>query len=634
MKHTYEDVIKFAENLKKESESSSADIDEDDETTDVYSAFIEDGRQSLSFHRDVLRDYYYGELDKFHYPDGLDLLCGFIAAGGLEITNTNNTTHYTDKPDVHTIIKEVFNDDEILHKTWDKYCPDESLWSNIWVNTYGTAEYIYYALINKFENTETPYIKMMKALIGNETNADNTLYFNVAAADWSSNKNSTYCICMNTIELCLTRIWMMFCGHPELSDHIVQGDLFDYDLAAPIEFGKIICSNDYGITLKNSDSNIIAFYSNLKKIHPEITATVSSDWVIAAKVASMLTKKGRAALFVSNGSLVNKKDAAMRKLLLDAHKIEAVITLPSEISYFKDFFEISMFNQQLNCSIVILNEKTDYTKLIDITKLIEADPEKLIDQHYYYNSKHPIDTNKLIETLLYILDTDDEDPNYLKVLTPEELAETDYALHINRYSDIYNLISDGVAFGQVIKSIRRGTSVKNDIIEGSITQDLTDYYWLKGSDIQEVLTDYNLPNIKKPEDKLEKYCAKNGNLIITKNGFPKKIAVVEIDENKRVLVGDNCFIIDLDKEKIDPYYLASFFNCDKGKKALERISAGTNINTISVADLKEILIPCPQLSNQTTISNKYQDILSEIQILRLKEAELMEKLTVVFFNED
>ena len=477
----------------------------------------------------------------------------------------------------------------------------------------------------------------MQSLIHDEVSTDTTLYVNAAVEDRSLNKSGTYYVCMDTIEFCLARIWMMFCGHSELIDHIVQSHLFDCNLTnslPTLQFDRIVCSNEYGKTLKNSDSDIIAFHSYLRKSNPDINGTISSDWVIAAKVASMLSNNGRAALFVSTGSLVNKKEAAMRKMLLDEKKIEAVITLPSERIYYKNHFDVSTFNQPLNCAIVILNNNNDYTKLIDLSKLIEANHDRLIDKHYICNGKNPIITANLIEVLLDILNDGEEDCSYLKIPSPEEMADTAYSLHFNRYSDIYNLISDGVAFGQVIKSIRRGTSVKNDIIEGSITKDLTDYYWLNGSDIQELITDYNLPNINKPEEKLEKYCAKNGTLIITKNGFPKKIAVVEIDENKRILVGDNCFIVDLDTRKINPYYLASFFNCDKGKKSLDRISAGTNINTISVADLKELLIPCPPLNNQISVSNKYQDILSEIQVLRLKEKELQEKLTEVFFNED
>ena len=49
------------------------------------------------------------------------------------------------------------------------------------------------------------------------------------------------------------------------------------------------------------------------------------------------------------------------------------------------------------------------------------------------------------------------------------------------------------------------------------------------------------------------------NLLISKNGAPYKIAVADVPNDKKILANGNLFVIELDLEKINPYYLKAFF---------------------------------------------------------------------------
>ena len=125
----------------------------------------------------------------------------------------------------------------------------------------------------------------------------------------------------------------------------------------------------------------------------------------------------------------------------------------------------------------------------------------------------------------------------------------------------------------------------------------------------------------------------------TDSDEPKEIEVeeeteIEIEENESILATDNCLIVVLDTTVINPYYVAAYLNSEKGRNSLDRISVGTAIKTISVSELKEMLIPCPSLQEQKEIAEKYEDYIKELHLLKIREAELQDSLANVFFGED
>lgn len=80
----------------------------------------------------------------------------------------------------------------------------------------------------------------------------------------------------------------------------------------------------------------------------------------------------------------------------------------------------------------------------------------------------------------------------------------------------------------------------------------------------------------------------------------------------------NLYIIELDEEKADPYYLAAFFGSEQGTAALRSITVGATIPNIGVEQLTKLVIPIPPLEKQKEIADKYKTVKDEITMLQLK----------------
>ena len=115
-----------------------------------------------------------------------------------------------------------------------------------------------------------------------------------------------------------------------------------------------------------------------------------------------------------------------------------------------------------------------------------------------------------------------------------------------------------------------------------------------------------------------------------KNGYPYKIAVASISDEKEVLANGNLYIIDVDKTKANPYYLKAFFESEEGVAALKRISVGSVIPNIGLSSLKELEIPLPSLEEQNKVANRYLAIVDEITMLNHKLDNAVKRLNEVF----
>lgn len=121
--------------------------------------------------------------------------------------------------------------------------------------------------------------------------------------------------------------------------------------------------------------------------------------------------------------------------------------------------------------------------------------------------------------------------------------------------------------------------------------------------------------LKDLDEKYSKYYLKDGDLVITKIGYPPKIMVTHSLEEKHFLASGNFYIITIDRQKADPYYIAAYLTSGKGRLALADISIGEVIPTISMTELKNMELPLPPMEEQQQTGQKYRDSLEEIKNL-------------------
>ena len=119
-------------------------------------------------------------------------------------------------------------------------------------------------------------------------------------------------------------------------------------------------------------------------------------------------------------------------------------------------------------------------------------------------------------------------------------------------------------------------------------------------------------------------------MLFRSNGYPFKVAVAEPDPNKMVLANGNLYVIELDTDKVNPYYVKAYLDSEQGIAQLKRITVGATIPNIGVAQLNTILIPLIPMEEQRTTAARCQALLDEIRLYRHKIEKAENELKTVF----
>ena len=199
-------------------------------------------------------------------------------------------------------------------------------------------------------------------------------------------------------------------------------------------------------------------------------------------------------------------------------------------------------------------------------------------------------------------------------------------MSLSRYVEEGLNFSNGVPFGNVIKRITRGASCTARQLDEMVSESVTNMQYLMLANIQDGIIDDKLPYLSSIDSKYEKYCLKNNSLILSKNGYPYKIAVASVKEGQRILANGNLYIIELDEEKANPYYIKAFFESEQGNAVLRSITVGGIIPNIGINKLRQVEIPIPSMAEQECIAQKYQATLDEISVLKLRLKKAINKL--------
>lgn len=133
---------------------------------------------------------------------------------------------------------------------------------------------------------------------------------------------------------------------------------------------------------------------------------------------------------------------------------------------------------------------------------------------------------------------------------------------------------------------------------------------------------------------LEKYCIPNNAIVLTKIGSPNfKSAVAQVSEGHHLLANGNMYVIELDEEKVNPYYIQAFFESTDGIATFQHIFTGATLKTISVENLKKILIPLPHIDVQNKIAVEYQAASDEYVILKRKIKKAVDQMEHIMDEE-
>lgn len=386
-------------------------------------------------------------------------------------------------------------------------------------------------------------------------------------------------------------------------------DVFKLDDETNLAFDKIFCDHPFGMYIQEN-GRAFHYKNKLLFTSQEYFNLKTSEWFFNKLVCDKLSKNGKAISFVLSRDAQAKSLLNTRKFFIERGYIESAIILPNNLFPYTSMSLIMLvFSQNSNRGVRIVDASNIYKKSQDRTVIFDQEQ---------------------VERIITLLS---KDSDCSKFISNEELAKNEYVLNLYCYKNDFTL-NNSVPFESVIISIKRGINISRDEQDKLFSKEPTDYKYLTITNYNNGVIDYNnLQSLKSIDQKMEKYCIKDNSLIISRTGTVDKIAVVSIKDNKKIVANGNLFSIELDANKINPYYLLSFFMSYKGKTLLKKISYGSVITMLPIDALKKLNIPLPSLDEQDEIVKRCQALIDEIEIEKIKIEKATEKLHMIFDEE-
>lgn len=410
--------------------------------------------------------------------------------------------------------------------------------------------------------------------------------FLVAAAD-AQPSGSYYGVEINIAAACLAQVRM---GLLDVASAVEIGDMLSSRPDG--RFDKVFSNYPFGMRLQKS-GGVGGYYEEYSKGDTGFGRPASADWIFNKLICDGLTPDGKAVAIMTNGASFNGGDKLARKHFLDNGMIQAVVALPGNL------FQHTM----IATTLIVFGSNDGPVRFVDASDLTV--PGRRWDT---------MDADEIEEIVRRL----SEDGDMSRLVTKEELAVAEYSLSASRYLGREIEMVNPTSIGELAESIERGAGLSAKDLDAISTDEDTGISYLRLSDISDGRLTSNLPRIQALDAKLEKQCLKNGDLIISKNGAPFKVAVAEVPEEQAILANGNLYIIRLDTERANPYYVAAFLASEDGKETMSRMVVGTTIPNLPLKNLKLIEIPLPQMDEQEKIADGYQARLDEIEVLKIK----------------
>ena len=385
--------------------------------------------------------------------------------------------------------------------------------------------------------------------------------------------------------------------------HVVTGNALEDNFCGK-QFNKGFSNYPFGMRIRTVSEDV-GIIDRINKTCPELSKGTSADWIFNYRLCEMLVPNGIGVAVMSLGGLWNTLDKPIREAFVKNGKVKAVIKLPAKL----------FPNTAIPVAMIVFGYNEGGIRFIDAS-------------NEYVEGRRQNSINA--QNIATIIDALNTDSSISKLVSIEEVAKNQFSFDPTRYNEVVEEIVDGVPFETVIKSITRGAPLAARDLDDIASVLPTDYQYMMLANIKNGIIDKELPYLKEIPPRFEKYCIHKGNLLLSKNGYPFKVAVAEPPEDKTVLANGNLYVIELDTEKVDPYYVKAFLESDQGIVQLKRITVGATIPNIGVTQLNTIQIPLIPIEEQHKMALRYQAVLDEIELLRRKIERAENSLKTIF----
>ncbi len=365
--------------------------------------------------------------------------------------------------------------------------------------------------------------------------------------------------------------------------------------------------NSYPLMLKYEKEEIISMIDSWSfpddtPMNFEKKYSANLLWIINS--LQSIKPDGIIIALVPNGVLFNSIDTDIRKYLVENNYIDAIISLPTGILPFAG----------VASSLIILKKNISQYHTI---KMIDATEIFCIQRRGKTFTQ---------EDIAYIVDLYKSEGHTEKSfnVTLDEIVKNDFYLGFGRYCS-YSLINP-CTLGNVTRNIFRGYQINAkelDQISIENEEEDSEYRIINISDIRAEGFVSRVLKAVRIEDtrKFNKYCVKDGDIIITAKNTTIKSAIYRSHGNYKAILTGNLIAIRVNETKLNPYYLKAFLDSQQGESVIKSIQTGTSIITLNPNSLKEMKISLLDMSLQVEIAEEYMKNLNIIEDLLNKYNE-------------
>ncbi|MCF0131616.1 MAG: N-6 DNA methylase, partial [Pseudobutyrivibrio sp.] len=362
----------------------------------------------------------------------------------------------------------------------------------------------------------------------------------------------------------------------------------DYRYAAPISqkqdiLGLIKPGEDYideFWSLENYDEGYDLFFAKIsddmsEHILPrqkEILnqSSFPAPWACIDGYMKYMNEGGKMVVVVNRSNLQTQKHENARRYYVENGLVETVINLPLKL--FDDAWK--------QTSLLVLSRGNKEVSFINAEDICSEGRLKGARIKFFKDSDA-----KDIAALVR------KNTDKSVVVSNEELLKDTCVWDVRRYLN-KNEDENGRPLVELAVSIKRAASIGSKEFDRMKSEELTEYKCLMPGDIHDgVFEVENLPNIKDDDARYKNFSLEPGDVLLTKNGKPYKVAV--FDSNKQVIANGNLYIIRVDRNMVDPYYLKAFLQSEKGLKCIISHQTESNMPMISKVELERMEIPLP-----------------------------------------
>lgn len=368
--------------------------------------------------------------------------------------------------------------------------------------------------------------------------------------------------------------------------------------------GKEVNLTDDGVVPDEKYDRIFAqmlipqqyLYDNLacryaEYIDEQLKENTSFEWKYIDAMMSFLNSNGKLAVIMRVNGLSNKKDILARTFFVNNGILERVILLPERL-----------YEDRSKMALLVFSSGNTKVKFHDASKIgtHRRIKGKLVD---------------VVETdaIDAILSAEFDDTNTYKIVSASEIEQMKYCLDPQRY--IVSKAEKNNEHEETLHSL--GMKVERAAQFTYLdyyTEEDTGIYCVMSGDIQDGVICEDLKKLSTTlDEKYLKFTLREGDLLITRNGNPYKVAVFENVGGRKCVANGNLYIVRNNYLKVNPYYIKAFFESSKGEELLNAYSNKISVNMITKKSLVNIPFPFPDFEKRQEIAITCETISRDIK---------------------